>query len=99
METRSGALAGGRVLDLATESGVDCGKLLADLGADVIKVEPPGGVAMRRIGPFHGGTEHPDRSLFFWHYNTNKRSVVLDPESPRDRIHLLRLIGTADILV
>jgi len=99
-----GALAGVRVLDLADESGVYCGKLLADMGADVIKIEPPGGAAMRRIGPFHGGKDAGapgslNRSLFFWHYNTNKRSVTLDLHSATDRSRFARLVESADVLI
>ena len=55
-----------------------CGRLLADMGADVIKIEPPGGDDARRIGPFVDDLPHRDRSLFFWFYNLNKRSLTLD---------------------
>ena len=48
------------------------------MGADVIKVEPPGGSPTRAIGPFAQGLADPDHSLTFWYYNANKRSVVLD---------------------
>ena len=100
-----GALDGVRVLDLADEPGVYCGKLLADMGADVIKVEPPGGAAMRRIGPFfadgNAGASGSDcnRSLFFWHYNTNKRSAIIDIETTQGRATFLRLAATADIII
>jgi crotonobetainyl-CoA:carnitine CoA-transferase CaiB-like acyl-CoA transferase len=98
-----GALHGVRVLDLADESGALCGKLLADMGADVILVEPPGGAPMRRLGPFcradDGPTADDDRSLFFWHYNTNKRSVTLDLAVRGDRERLLHLVASADILI
>ncbi len=86
-----------RILDLADERGAYCGKLLADLGADVIKVEPPGGDPARDIGPFYEGLAGRDRSLFFWHYNTNKRSLVLD--LARDRAQFAALLDTADVLV
>ncbi len=99
MAAAAGALSGVRVLDVADESGAHCGKLLADMGADVIKIEPPGGAAMRRVGPFYGGTPDPNRSLFFWHYNANKRSITLDLEAARDRARFLQLAATADILV
>lgn len=52
-----------RVLDLTNERGLVCGKLLADLGADVIKVEPPGGDRTRNIGPFYHDEPHPEKSL------------------------------------
>ncbi len=94
------ALHGVRVLDLADESGAYCGKLLADMGADVVKIEPPGGDAARSIGPFFAGGElYPNRSLFFWHYNTNKRSVVLDLAQPNGREQLQRLSATADLII
>ena len=100
-----GALSGVRVLDLADESGTYCGKLLADMGADVIAIEPPAGARMRTIGPFHNArrnadaTADPNRSLFFWHYNANKRSVTLDLEAPHDRDRFLHLAATADIII
>ncbi len=96
---KAGALESVRVLDLADESGAYCGKLLADMGADVIKVEPPGGVAMRDIGPFHGPAADRNRSLFFWYYNTNKRSVVLDLEQSHDRDRFAALAASADVLL
>src|SRR4029077_11466429 len=69
-----------RVLDLTTERGLLCGQMLADLGADVIKIEPPGGSPARQIGPFYKDQPHPDRSLYWWAYNRNKRSITLDIE-------------------
>src|ERR1035437_8361533 len=92
-------LSGIRILDLADEAGAYCTQLLADMGADVIAVEPPGGRAMRHIGPFHGGRADPNRSRFFWYYNTNKRSVTLDLDSSPDRQQFLRLAVTADVIV
>ena len=63
-----GPLAGLRILELANETGQFCGKLLGDLGADVVKIEPPGGEPNRRIGPFLDDIPHPERSLSFWYY-------------------------------
>ena len=60
-----GALAGIRVIELADEQAEYCGLTLAGLGADVVKVEPPGGSSTRRIGPFYQDREDPERSLFF----------------------------------
>ncbi|MDX2155557.1 MAG: CoA transferase [Hyphomicrobiaceae bacterium] len=77
----AGPLAGLRDLELADEKGQFCGKLLADLGADVIKIEPPGGEATRRAGPFLDDIPHPDRSLSFWYYNTSKRGITLAIET------------------
>lgn len=76
----SAPLAGVRILEF-DDGGLAQfgGKLLADLGADVIKVEPPQGAGGRRTPPFHGGGDDPDRSLHFWFYNGSKRSLVLDP--------------------
>ena len=87
------------VVELAdTPAGEYTGKLLADLGAEVIKVEPPGGVSSRRHGPYVGDAEDPDASLAFWAYNTSKRSVVLGDSEP-ERAALDRLIARADVLV
>jgi len=94
-----GALDGLRVLDLADERGVYCTKVLADLGADVVRIEPPGGDRLRTFAPFHHGENHPDRSLYFWHYNTSKRSVVLDITKAAGREVFLRLADSADVLV
>ena len=66
-----------RVLDLSGPEAVFCGKLLADYGADVVRVEPPGGDPSRSRGPFASDEEGPDRSLYFLFYNTNKRSITL----------------------
>ena len=99
MTAPAGALMGVRVLDMADESGAYCGKLLADMGADVIKLEPPGGTAMRRLTPHHGTIADPNRSVFFWHYNTNKRSIVLDLDAADDRDGFLQLAATADIVI
>ena len=79
-------LAGIRVVDLADEKGELAGRLLADFGADVVRVEPPAGARSRRLPPFHGGT-----SLYFAHHNANKRGVVLDLESEPDRSRLREL--------
>ena len=74
----SGMLAGLRVVEIADERAEYTGLLLAGLGAEVIKIEPPEGNATRRIGPFFEDQPGLERSLFFWNYNRNKKSVVLD---------------------
>src|ERR1700693_3449718 len=88
-----------RVLDLTTERGLLCGQMLADMGADVIKVEPPGGSPARSIGPFYKDAPHPDRSLYWWAYNRNKRAITLDLERDAGRDLLRRLVERADFLI
>ena len=78
-----GMLAGLRVIEIADERAEYTGLLLAGLGAEVIKIEPPEGNATRRIGPFLDDQPGPERSLFFWNYNRNKKSVVLDLQRRR----------------
>src|SRR6202048_2604006 len=94
-----GMLAGLRVIEITDERAEYTGLLLAGLGAEVIKIEPPEGNATRRIGPFLEDKPGLERSLFFWNYNRNKKSVVLDLREPADGEHLLRLLGGADILL
>src|SRR5438128_10844746 len=94
-----GALTGIRVIELADEQAEYCGLTLAGLGADVIKVEPPGGSSTRRIGPFYEDREDPERSLFFWQYNRGKRSIVLDLKQPDDRDRFRSLVTSADVLL
>lgn len=79
--------------------GLYCTKQLADLGADVIKIEPPGGDPSRAIGPFYHDEPHPEKSLFWFHFNTSKRSITLDIESSDGRDIIKRLIKTADVVV
>jgi crotonobetainyl-CoA:carnitine CoA-transferase CaiB-like acyl-CoA transferase len=94
-----GALTGIRVIEMADEQAEYCGLTLAGLGADVVKVEPPGGNPTRRIGPFYQDREDPERSLFFWQYNRGKRSIVLDLRQRDDRERFRSLVATADILL
>ena len=93
------ALGGLRILDLTNYRGQFCGRLLADMGADVIKVEPPGGDEARSIAPFVDDLPHRDRSLFFWFYNLNKRSLTLDLKNPRGAALLLQLARGADLVI
>jgi crotonobetainyl-CoA:carnitine CoA-transferase CaiB-like acyl-CoA transferase len=97
--TLPGPLAGLRVLELADEKGQFCGKLLGDLGADVVKIEPPGGEPNRHVGPFLDDIPHPERSLSFWHYNTSKRSITLHLATADGRQIFSRLAGTADVIL
>jgi crotonobetainyl-CoA:carnitine CoA-transferase CaiB-like acyl-CoA transferase len=94
-----GMLAGLRVIEVADERAEYTGLLLAGLGAEVIKIEPPEGNATRRIGPFMEDRPGSERSLFFWNYNRNKKSIVLDLQEPAAVEHLLRLLGGADVLL
>ena len=93
------ALAGLRILDLTDLKGALCAKLFGDMGADVIKIEPPDGDAMRRIGPFLDGKPHRDRSLLFWFYNTSKRGITLDLNQKAGQELLEQLVAKTDILV
>jgi crotonobetainyl-CoA:carnitine CoA-transferase CaiB-like acyl-CoA transferase len=96
----SQALTGVRVLDLAGGvAGGYCSKLLADLGADVILVEPPTGDACRWLGPFPGDREDPECSGLFLSLHAGKRSVVADLSRPEDQALVRRLIGDADLLL
>ena len=92
-------LAPYRVLDLTNERGLLCGQIFGDLGADVIKIEPPGGSPARRIGPFYKDKPDLDRSLFWWAYNRNKRGITLDYTSDEGRALLLRLVERADFVI
>ena len=93
------ALAPYRVLDL-TEGGFNwCGRVLADLGADVIKVEPPGGSPTRLRGPFYQDRADPERSLFWYSYCLNKRSVTLDLESAEGKRRFIELAVSSDIVL
>jgi crotonobetainyl-CoA:carnitine CoA-transferase CaiB-like acyl-CoA transferase len=94
------ALKGIRVIELGQGvSAPFCGKLFADYGADVIKVEPPGGDDARRWGPFPKDQPHPEKSGLFFFLNTNKRGVTLDVSTAEGRERLLALVAQADVLV
>lgn len=99
MEEKKKLLEGCRVLDLTNELGFLCGKILGDLGADVIKVEPPGGDPSRKIGPFYKDIPHPEKSFYWLAYNNNKRGITLNIETSDGREILRELIKTADIFV
>jgi crotonobetainyl-CoA:carnitine CoA-transferase CaiB-like acyl-CoA transferase len=95
----AGMLSPYRVLDLTDEHGILCSKILADLGADVIQIEPPGGSSARRLGPFYEDEAHPERSLFWWSYAANKRSITLNLASRDGRALLQRLVPSAHFLI
>jgi len=88
-----------RVLDLTNQRGLVCGQMLADLGADVLQIEPPGGSPARRLGPFACDVVDPERSLYWWAYARNKRGLTLDPATASGRALLHRLADRADFVV
>jgi len=94
------ALAGVKVVEFATMvSGPYCCKLLADMGADVIKVEPSKGDPARLAGPFPESGPHQERSALFLYNNTSKRGITLDLNRPEDVESFRRLLKWADVLV
>ena len=95
-----GVLEGVKVLDLSEDiAGSFCGRLLADYGADVLKLEPPGGAALRRMGPFFGDDPHPEKSLFFLVMNLNKKGATLNLETVTGRDILKALVPQVDVVI
>jgi crotonobetainyl-CoA:carnitine CoA-transferase CaiB-like acyl-CoA transferase len=95
-----GVLEGVKVLDLSEDiAGSFCGRLLADYGADVLKVEPPGGAALRRMGPFFGDDPHPEKSLFFLVMNLNKKGATLNLQTVTGRNILKALAPQVDVVI
>ncbi len=92
-------LTGIRILDLSDERGFLAGKILGDLGADVIKIEPPGGDLEGRRGPYLAGGEDPERSLSWLALNTSKRGVTLNLEVEPGRALFRDLAATADVVL
>jgi crotonobetainyl-CoA:carnitine CoA-transferase CaiB-like acyl-CoA transferase len=92
-------LNGYRVLDLTDEKGSVCGKILGDLGADVIKVEKPGGDPARRIGPFFRNTPDPEKSLHWCAFNSSKRGITLNLDDPEGREIFKKLSEKTDVIV
>src|SRR6188768_1920886 len=88
-----------RALDLTNELGELAGRILADLGVDVIKIEPPDGDPSRWRPPFAGDQPDPEASLAWWASNLNKRSMALDLESEDGRAMFRRLVATADFVL
>ena len=88
-----------RVLDLTDDKGQFCGRLLADLGCEVIKIEKPGGDPARWIGPFYHDIPDPDKSLSWFANNRGKKSVTLDIESDDGRSRLRNLVKDADVVI
>ncbi|MEE8413483.1 MAG: CoA transferase [Dehalococcoidales bacterium] len=94
-----GMLSSYRVLDLAGETGLLCGKLLGDLGADVIKVERPGGDPARSIGPFYHDEPDPEKSLFWFALNTSKKGITLNIETGEGQEIFKKLVKNADFVI
>ncbi len=93
------ALSPYRVLDLTDEKGMLCGRILGDLGADVIKVEKPGGDKARNIGPFYHDIPDPERSLCWFAYNANKRGITLNLETADGREIFQKLVKTSHFVI
>lgn len=88
-----------KVIEVADEKGVYCGKLLAELGADTIKVEKPGGDETRWVPPFAGDDPHPEKGFFFLYYNQNKRGITLNLECRDGQEIFKKLVRSADVVV
>jgi crotonobetainyl-CoA:carnitine CoA-transferase CaiB-like acyl-CoA transferase len=88
-----------RVLDLTQQDGYLCSRILADLGCDVIKIEPPGGDPGREVGPYVGGVPDKEGSLYWFAYNANKRGITLDLKAREGQELLRQLVRSADFVV
>jgi len=99
IEKAEGMLNPYRVLDLTDEKGILCGKILGDLGADVIKIERPGGDPARNLGPFYHDEPDPEKSLLWFAYNANKRGITLDIETVDGQEIFKKLVKSADVVV
>src|SRR4030042_5105339 len=84
------------VLDLTDEKGHLCGKFLADLGAEVIKIEPPEGDPVRQKGPFFHDVPDKEKSLLWYGYNSGKKGITLNLVNPKAREIFKKLVKTAD---
>ena len=98
-ERIGGVLQGITVIELCGARGQFMAKLMGDMGARVIKIEPLGGAPERQIGPFMDDAPNPDRSLFFWAHNTSKESLELNIEAPEGQKIIRRLAATADVIL
>ncbi|MCG7335847.1 CoA transferase [Sporosarcina sp. ACRSM] len=96
---KQGALEGVTIVEIGDELTQYAGKLLVDMGAEVIKVEPIEGVPARHVGPFYEDKFDLNGSLYFWHYNTSKKSVTVDMETEEGQQSIRELLGRADVLL
>ena len=87
------------VVEIGDQMGDYAALLLAGLGAEVIKLEPPTGSPSRSVGPFASAAQDPEESIFFWRYNLNKKSVILDFDNPAASGALTRILAKTDILL
>src|SRR5262249_53208101 len=92
-------LKGFRALDLTTLSGQLCGRILADLGMEVIKIEPRGGDPVRKLAPFVKSSNGSELSTTFAHLNAGKASKVLDLDTETGRQELRKLVATANVVL
>src|SRR5688572_11326912 len=99
MDASGAFLKGYRALDLTGLRGQLCGRVLAGLGMEVIKIEPPGGDPVRELAPFIDSADGPRLSSTFTHLNAGKASKILDLKKKRDRDALLNLVESADVLL
>ncbi|MBP1708108.1 MAG: CoA transferase [Chloroflexi bacterium] len=97
--SNGGMLSPYRVLDLTEDRSYICGKVLGDLGADVIKIEKPGGDRGRNLGPFYQDIPHPERSLYWLGFNTSKRGITLNLETADGQELFKKLVQKADIVI
>ena len=88
-----------RVLDLSDEKGALCARVMADFGADTIKVERPGGDSSRKIGPFYKDVVDPEKSLHWFAFNRNKKSITLDIKTPEGQEIFKKLVKKADVII
>jgi crotonobetainyl-CoA:carnitine CoA-transferase CaiB-like acyl-CoA transferase len=95
----NGPMTGFKGLDLTDEIGFLCGKVLADLGVEMIKVEKPGGDPSRLIPPFYQGKKDPEKSLYWFAYNTNKKGITLDIESKEGKELFKQLVQKVDFVI
>jgi len=98
-ESEIRALSGLRALDLTSEFGFFCGKILAQFGVDVIKIERPGGDPARNFGPFYHDVPDPEKSLFWFAFNDSKRGITLNIETQEGQDIFKKLVTTADFVL